>query len=52
MPQELLKKKVLECLKVGRAYEHGYIFNLGHGFNQTTPIENVEFVSKIVSEYK
>ena len=51
-PQELLKKKVLECLKVGRAYEHGYIFNLGHGFNQTTPIENVEFVSKIVSEYK
>lgn len=50
-PQELLKKKVEECLEIGRAYKHGYIFNLGHGFNRTTPVENVEFVAKFVSGY-
>ncbi|MES2615825.1 MAG: uroporphyrinogen decarboxylase [Bdellovibrionota bacterium] len=49
-PQALLKQKVEECLKVGRAYEHGYIFNLGHGFNQTTPIENVSLVVETVSK--
>lgn len=50
-PKSLLKEKVEECLKVGRAYKHGYIFNLGHGLHQTTPIENVELVSNTISNY-
>lgn len=50
-PQTLLKQKLLSCLETGSNYNHGYIFNLGHGFHQTTPIENVEFVTKIVNDF-
>jgi uroporphyrinogen decarboxylase len=48
-PQELLKSKILNCLKLGRDYPHGYIFNLGHGFHQTTPVENVKFMVDLVN---
>ncbi|WP_233231123.1 uroporphyrinogen decarboxylase [Silvanigrella aquatica] len=51
-PQKLLEQKLEECLKVGSAHPHGYIFNLGHGCTQNTPIENVDFLVKYVNNYK
>ncbi|MBI1300499.1 MAG: uroporphyrinogen decarboxylase, partial [Alphaproteobacteria bacterium] len=29
-----------------------FIFNLGHGINKETPIENVELLCKTIREYK
>lgn len=50
-PQELIRKKVLQCLEIGSRYQHSYIFNLGHGFHKTTPVENVDFVTQLVKAF-
>jgi uroporphyrinogen decarboxylase len=50
--QERLNQKLEECLRVGSAYPHGYIFNLGHGIHLGTPIENVDFMVKKVNAWK
>lgn len=39
---------VTACLDAGHKHPYGYIFNLGHGINQHTPIQNVEHVIKLV----
>ena len=49
--QDLLGQKIDSCLKVGANYKHGYIFNLGHGIHQGTPLENVEFMVKKVKGF-
>ena len=45
-----IEKETREILKVFGEYP--FIFNLGHGILQETPIENVELVVKIVREEK
>ena len=51
-PQKLLKEKINACLQAGSNHPHGYIFNLGHGCTQHTPIENVECLVNCVNEFK
>lgn len=50
-PKELLKEKIENCLKIGSSHPHGYIFNLGHGCTQNTPIENVEYLVRTIKDY-
>jgi len=38
-----------KCLVEGSAHSHGYIFNLGHGIQQHTPVESVEHVVNILN---
>ena len=51
-PQKRLIEKTEECLKIGSAHPHGYIFNLGHGCTQHTPLENVSCLVNTVNNYK
>lgn len=51
-PQKLLKEKLIHCLEVGSRHPHGYIFNLGHGCTQHTPVENIEYLVQLVNEYE
>lgn len=37
------------CLEAGRKHPHGYIFNLGHGINKDTPLENVGYVTDLIN---
>lgn len=46
--KKTLETKVRAILEKGRAHPGGYIFNLGHGIHRETPIENVEFLVKLV----
>ena len=45
-----LEKEIIEILDLFKNVPH--IFNLGHGIDKNTPIENVEFLVKTVREYK
>jgi uroporphyrinogen decarboxylase len=47
-PSDVLKKEIRACVEVGQAHPYGYIFNLGHGITQHTPVENVDFLVKTV----
>lgn len=49
-PQPRLQQALETCLKVGQAYPHGYIFNLGHGVHRTTPPQNVGFLVDFVKK--
>lgn len=44
-----IEPAVKACLDAGQKHPYGYIFNLGHGINQHTPIENVEYVVELVN---
>lgn len=46
--QNILEPEVERILEVGTAHERGFIFNLGHGINKDTPIENVDWLVKKV----
>lgn len=50
-PKKLLEEKLDTCLKIGTAHPHGYIFNLGHGCTQHTPIENVAHLVDCVNKF-
>ncbi|KAB8033160.1 uroporphyrinogen decarboxylase [Fluviispira multicolorata] len=50
-PKDLLKEKLKNCLEIGSQYTHGYIFNLGHGCTQHTPVENVEFLVNFINDF-
>ncbi|WP_186645298.1 uroporphyrinogen decarboxylase [Fluviispira vulneris] len=51
-PQKLLKEKLIHCLEIGSRHPHGYIFNLGHGCTQHTPVENIEYLVQLVNEFR
>ena len=48
--KETLKKETLKYLEIFK--NHPYIFNLGHGVLPETNPEMVEYLVKIVKEYK
>jgi uroporphyrinogen decarboxylase len=50
-PKKLLEEKLEACLKIGAAHPHGYIFNLGHGCTQHTPVENVAHLVNYVNHF-
>ncbi|MBR4751094.1 MAG: uroporphyrinogen decarboxylase, partial [Thermoguttaceae bacterium] len=46
-PQDIIEREAVRILStVGN--RPGFIFNLGHGILKETPVENVEFLVKIV----
>jgi len=47
---ELIRKRVREILAQAGG-RPGHIFNLGHGIVPGTPVENVQYVVKVVREY-
>ncbi len=47
---EKIQLELEECLKIGRAHKHGYIFNLGHGIRKETSVENMQFISDILTK--
>lgn len=51
-PKKLLEEKLEKCLISGAAHPHGYIFNLGHGCTQHTPVENVAHLVNYVNHFK
>ncbi|KAB8040359.1 uroporphyrinogen decarboxylase [Silvanigrella paludirubra] len=51
-PQNRLIEKIEHCLTIGSAHPHGYIFNLGHGCTQHTPIENISCLVNTVNNFK
>lgn len=50
-PKELLKRRVHTVLAQASG-RPGHIFNLGHGFLPTTPVEHVEWVVDLVHAYR
>ena len=50
-PVEILEQRVKEVLRAANG-RPGHIFNLGHGIVPGTPVENVQMVAKIVSEFR
>lgn len=48
--QNEIKCGVQACVKAGCAHSSGYIFNLGHGIDQHTPLENVGYVVDLLAE--
>lgn len=49
--KETISSAVNKCLSVGRKHPNGYIFNLGHGITQHTPIESVQHIIDTVSNH-
>lgn len=47
-PQNLMCEAATEIVRAGRAHAPGFIFNLGHGIRQHTPVENVAALVKHV----
>jgi uroporphyrinogen decarboxylase len=47
-PQELLGEEVRKIVQAGKKHPAGYIFNLGHGIKQTTPLDSVGFLVDLV----
>lgn len=50
-PRALLEAKAREILIKGTAHPHGFVFNLGHGIRQTTPVENVGVLVDLVHSF-
>ena len=48
--KEIIRKKVDKI--ISNFKEGNFIFNLGHGVLQNTPVENVEFLVNYVREFK
>ncbi len=51
-PSELLIENLDRCLKAGTNHPNGYIFNLGHGCTQHTPLEKVAELVNYVNQFK
>lgn len=50
--QNELQSALENVLSAGTSLKDlGYIFNLGHGIRQTTPVENVQFLTNFVRHY-
>lgn len=39
-----IEKEVSEILEQAKSYDHGYIFNVGHGFTPETPLDSIKQV--------
>lgn len=51
-PSERLSAALEQCLKIGTQHPNGYIFNLGHGCTQHTPVEKVAELVNYVNNFK
>lgn len=51
-PSELLIENLDRCLRAGTLHPNGYIFNLGHGCTQHTPVEKVAELVNYVNNFK
>ena len=49
-PLPIIRERVHDILR--RAGPNGYIFNLGHGILQHTPVDHVKAVAEMVHEFK
>lgn len=50
-PQDVIRREALRILETVGA-RPGFIFNLGHGILKETPVENVEFLVKLVKNWR
>ncbi len=51
-PFDVLEARVAATLEAGVPHPGGFIFNLGHGIRQTTPVEAVGFVVDLVHGWR
>lgn len=51
-PFDVLEARVTSILEAGLSHPGGFIFNLGHGIRQTTPVEAVGFVVDCVHSFQ
>ncbi len=47
----VMEAHAAEILRAGRAYADGFVFNLGHGIQKTTPVEAVEHLVRFVKGF-
>lgn len=50
-PEDVIAKQLKSCLNAGKNHAHGYIFNLGHGITQHTPLEKVSYLVDAVHHF-
>ena len=49
-PFSFLEQQVVGAVQAGKKHKGGYVFNLGHGIKQTTPVDAVGFVVDLVHQ--